>query len=56
MIIYMNESRLNTIGLIVQFFADTLEVTFTKQGDEDAVYQQINRVLKRFDFPRRPNY
>lgn len=56
MIINMNESKLSTIELIVQFLAGTLEVTFTKHGDEAAVYQHITRVLKRFDFPRRTKF
>jgi len=54
MVINMNETRLCTIEQIEQFLSACTQVKFSKSGDDSERYEHISRVLKRFDYPRRP--
>ena len=57
MVIDMDETKLRTIGQLEEFLAATPEVAFSTRGvvcDGDrSRYEQISRVLARFDYPRR---
>ena len=57
MVIDMDETRLRTIEQLQQFLNATPEVAFTapKAGGaaDNQRYEQISRVLARFDYPRR---
>ena len=52
MVINMDESQLRTIEKIEQFLGASAEVTFTAHASDVEHYAHINRVLKRFDYPR----
>jgi len=50
----MNETRLCTIEQIEQFLSASAQIEFTAHGNDAQRYEHISRVLKRFDYPRRP--
>ena len=54
MVINMNETRLCTIEQIEQFLSASAQIEFSAHGDDVQRYEHISRVLKRFDYPRRP--
>jgi len=50
----MNETRLCTIEQIEQFLGASAQIEFSAHGNDAQRYEHISRVLKRFDYPRRP--